>query len=194
MIYLMRHGQTIWNAERRLQGRMDSPLTALGAAQAKAFGERLATIFPDPSTPRAVASPLGRAWQTAVLAVDAMGGDPASIELEDRLMEHAFGLWEGLQWADVERDHAESVAVRLADKWNAPAPEGESYSDVAVRAGEWLRENETAGPTLVFCHGVTARVLRGLYGGLPQAEIMTLPEPQDRIFKLADGRIEEISV
>lgn len=196
VIYLMRHGQTIWNAQKRLQGRKDSPLTAKGAAQAAAFGRRLQAVLPDPAAATVISSPQPRAWQTAVLAVDALGGDPAAIQLDDRLKEHAFGLWEGLLWEDVQRDHAESMAARLADKWNAPAPEGESYSDVAERVGQWLEgvtDRAAPGvPTLVFCHGVVARVMRGLYGGLSQEETMSLPEPQDRIFKLADGRIDEI--
>lgn len=194
MIYLMRHGQTVWNAEQRLQGRMDSPLTTAGVEQALAFGRRLRTLLPDPAAARTVASPLSRAWQTAVLAVSEMGVDPASIELDARLVEHAFGAWEGLNWAEVQRDHAESVAARMADKWNVAAPGGESYRDVAARAGDWLADVDMARPTLTVCHGVTARVIRGLYAGLSQEATMALPEPQDRIFKLADGGIEEILV
>ena len=198
MIYLMRHGQTVWNVQSRLQGRRDSPLTATGVAQAEAFGRRLADLVSDPAACRVIASPLGRAWQTAVLAVAHMGGDPGRIELDDRLMEHAFGAWEGLTWADVNRDHAASLAARMADRWNVPAPGGESYSDVAARVSAWLADVagavDAARPALAICHGVTARVVRGLYAGLSREETMRLPEPQDRIFKLADGRIEEIEV
>jgi probable phosphoglycerate mutase len=194
MIYLMRHGQTIWNTQTRLQGRMDSPLTATGVAQAQAFGHRLKTLLPDVESCRAVSSPLGRAWQTAVLAVTAMGGDPVSIEHDDRLMEHAFGEWEGLKWDEVNRDHAASLAARMADKWNVPAPGGESYADVARRTAAWLADVDETATTIVVCHGVTARVLRGVYAGLGQADVMTLSEPQDKIFALADGGIEEIAV
>lgn len=194
MIYLMRHGQTVWNMQTRLQGRMDSPLTALGAAQAAAFGRTLRRLLPDPAACRPVASPLGRAWQTAVLALGEMGEDPGRIELDERLVEHAFGAWEGLKWEDVQRDHADSLAARLADKWNVGAPGGESYRDVADRVGVWLGERDPAATYLVFCHGVTARVLRGLYAGLPQEEIMRLPEPQDRIYRLDDGEIAELPV
>ncbi|MEL0003894.1 MAG: histidine phosphatase family protein, partial [Rhodospirillales bacterium] len=94
----MRHGQTVWNVQKRLQGRRDSPLTALGVSQAQAFGARLAQIIEKPSAVQAVSSPLGRAWQTAVLAVSGMGADPSLIVLDDRLVEHAFGQWEGLVW------------------------------------------------------------------------------------------------
>lgn len=189
----MRHGQTVWNTERRFQGSLDSPLTALGVRQAEAYGRALAGELADPTGVRIVASPLPRAWQTAVLAATAMGADPASIELDARLREQSAGVWEGLTVDEVNRDHAEAYAARLADRWNIAAPNGESYRDVAERAGDWLADQtETDIPTLVVSHGVTGRVLRGLYAGLPRDELLSQGEPQDRIFKLSRGGIEEI--
>ena len=192
MIYLMRHGETIWNAEKRLQGQQDTPLTAKGVAQAQAFGRALAADVPDPAACRLIASPLGRAWQTAVLAVTGMGRNPSGIELEPRLMEHAFGAWEGLNQDDLNRDHADALAARLADKWNVPATDGESYALVADRVGAWLAEQDESETLIVVCHGVIARVLRGLYASMPREVLMQLPEPQDRIFKLRGGGIEEL--
>lgn len=194
MIYLMRHGETVWNAEQRLQGRQDTPLTTKGVAQAQAFGRALAMELPDPHAYRLIASPLGRAWQTAVLAVSGMGRSPSDIELEPRLVEHAFGAWEGLNQADLKRDHAEALTARLADKWNVPATDGESYAMVADRVGAWLADQDEAETLVVICHGVIARVMRGLYAKMPRDELMQLPEPQDRIFKLSSGAIEEIRV
>jgi len=192
-IYLMRHGETVWNVQTRLQGRRDSPLTAKGVRQAEAFGLKLRALFPE-AQPPAIASPLGRAWQTAVIAVSAMGGDVGRIALDERLAEHAFGEWEGLTWDEVNRDHADSLAARMADRWNVPAPGGESYAAVATRVAGWLEEvAATPGPRLVFSHGVTSRVIRGLYAGWSEAETMAQKEPQDRIFRLAGGRVEEIA-
>lgn len=193
MIYLMRHGETVWNAARRLQGRKDSPLTPKGVAQATAFGDKLKDLLPGGEPCRILSSPQPRAWQTAVLAVAGMGRDPGEIVHDDRLMEHSFGAWEGLLWSDVQRDHADALARRMADKWNAPAPDGESYRDVADRVAAWLADIDPAAVTVVFCHGVTARVMRGLYANLPRNETMSLAEPQDRIFRLAGGRIDEIA-
>ena len=194
-IYLMRHGETVWNVQTRLQGRRDSPLTARGVAQAQAFGRRLKELHPDPAGCRVVASPLGRAWQTAVIAIDGMGGDAGAITLDDRIAEHSFGAWEGLTWAEVNRDHAESLAARMADRWNVPAPGGESYADVARRVTAWLEELSGMNddrPLLVFSHGVSSRVIRGLYGRLPNKATMGLQEPQDRVFWLRSGGVVEI--
>lgn len=190
----MRHGETVWNAEQRLQGRKDTPLTAKGVAQAQAFGTRLKQIVPNPADCRLIASPLGRAWQTAVLAVTSMARSPSDIELEPRLVEHAFGAWEGLNQEDLQRDHADDLAARLADKWNVPATDGESYAMVADRVGAWLAEHDEAQTNIVICHGVVARVMRGLYAEMPRDELMRLPEPQDKIFKMSRSVIEEIQV
>ncbi len=194
MLYLMRHGQTIWNLQTRLQGRKDSPLTALGVAQAEAFGRSLQALLPDPSSCRVVSSPQPRAWSTAVLAVTAMGGDPSAIAHDARLMEHAFGLWEGLLWSEVQRDHKDSLDARMADRWNTPAPGGESYADVAARVRPWLASLDPDATVLAFSHGVTTRVIRGLYAGLSEADTMALKEPQDKIFVLDGGRLAEIAV
>ncbi len=192
-IYLMRHGETLWNTQKILQGRMDSPLTAQGVAQAEAFGRTLARIGLDHAAVDLVSSPLGRAWQTATLAVSAWGGDPALIRHEERIIEHAFGAWEGCTWPDLERDHAETVKARLSDRWNAGVPGGESFADVAARARPWMEEADAAErPVVAFSHGVTSRVLRGLYAGLPPEETVRLKEPQEVVFILAGGRIEEV--
>ena len=191
-IYLMRHGQTAWNLAGRLQGHMDSPLTATGVAQAEAYGRLLGRILPDPAQCRVVSSPLGRACRTAAIAVARMGADPAGVARDARLMEHAFGAWEGLTWAEIDDAFAASRAARQADKWGIPAPGGECYADVAARVADWLESLTPGAPVLAFSHGATARIVRGLYAGLGRDEMLKLSEPQDRIFRLAAGRIEEI--
>ncbi len=188
----MRHGQTVWNVQKRLQGRRDSPLTALGVSQAQAFGARLAQIIEKPSAVQAVSSPLGRAWQTAVLAVSGMGVDPSLIVLDDRLVEHAFGQWEGLVWDEVKLNHGPVLAARMKDRWNVPAPGGESFAMVAERVADWLSDQDEEETVLCFCHGVTSRVIRGLYAKLDRETIMSLEEPQDRIFVLSEGHVREV--
>ena len=88
MIYLIRHGQTVHNAEGRFQGGLDSPLTELGRAQARAVGKTLAGLV-GPETP-IVSSPLGRARQTAEI-VRATVGLTAPIQLDARLAEITVG-------------------------------------------------------------------------------------------------------
>ena len=78
-------------------------------------------------------------------------------------------------------------------EWYFHTPDGESYDGFAARIAAWLRE---AGdrPVIAVSHGVATRVLRGLYAGLPRAAALSLSVPQDRIFRLAGGMIEDIAV
>ena len=133
MIYLLRHGETVWNVERRLQGQKDSPLTTRGIAQSQAMAQLLGELIEDPAAFTLVASPLGRTWQTAVIVAETLGLDSGAICFEPRLKEHHFGRWEGLTWAEVETETPELWAAREANLWNFQAPGGESYALVAVR-------------------------------------------------------------
>ncbi len=91
LIYLLRHGQTRFNAEQRLQGRCNSELTDKGEAQAIAMGRRLAGELADPARWTVYASPLGRARQTAQLVCEQLGLAADRIVWDDRLMELGMG-------------------------------------------------------------------------------------------------------
>ena len=187
MIYLLRHGETVWNTERRLQGRRDSPLTAKGIGQARGLGRLLTSLIGDPSACRIIASPLGRAWQSAVLVAHELGQPPQKIELEDRLVELAYGTWEGLSVEEIKQGHADDWRRRSADRWNQAAPGGETCAELEARVAGWLAETSDADVLVVVCHGVTSRVLRGHYCGLARAETLDLDEPQDSLFRLSGG-------
>lgn len=190
-ILLVRHGQTEWNLVGRYQGWGDSPLTALGIAQAEAIGRHLREI-PEARDAAIVASPIGRARRSAELIRKQLGSD-APIILDERLREISLGSWDGLDRGEIagllpgifERDGRY--------EWYFRTPTGETYEEFAGRIASWLAE--AADQTLiVVAHGIVTRVMRGLYGGLPRHIALRLPVPQDRIFRLADGRVEEIEV
>ncbi len=189
MIYLLRHGETIWNVERRLQGRKDSPLTLRGISQARAVAGLLRDLIDDLSTFTVVASPLARTWQTAVIVSQSLGLDCRAIRFEPRLQEHHFGLWESLTWEEIEARFPDLWEQRRADKWAFEAPGGESYARVAARVRSWLDEQSADSRLIVVGHGLAGRVLRGLYGSLPQAEVMEMLEPQGSLYRLAEGTI-----
>ena len=191
MIYLLRHGETVWNVERRLQGQKDSPLTSRGIAQAQTLAKLLGETIDDLAAFTLVASPLGRTWQTAVIVAEGLGLDSRAIRFEPRLKEHHFGQWEGLTWGEVETGAPDLWAGREADKWNFQAPGGESYALVAARASSWLAERNGSDKLIVVSHGLAGRVLRGLYGGLSQEEIMAAYEPQDSLFRLTGGMVQQ---
>ena len=76
--------------------------------------------------------------------------------------------------------------------WFFRSPDGESYDAVFQRAECWSRERQ--GVTVAVSHGLISRLIRGAYSGLPKTEALSLPVPQDVIWRLSNGRIEPISV
>jgi probable phosphoglycerate mutase len=189
-LYLLRHGETEFNVEGRLQGQRDSPLTARGRAQARAHGALLRTLIAAPEAWRVVASPLGRAMATARLACAELGLAETAIETDPRLKELAYGDWEGLTWAEAEALYPDHWAARERDRWGFVVPGGESLAMVAVRARAFL--SEVNGKTIVVSHGGTGRILRGLYGRIAPTKTLTLEQPQDAIHRLTQGTIARI--
>ncbi len=189
-IFLVRHGETEWNRVGRYQGRFDSPLTPLGIAQAEAIGRRLRTL-PETAGAAIVASPIGRARRTAEIIAECLGCREMP-RLDERLREISLGSWDGL-----DRDAVRALAPDIfhgegRHEWYFRTPDGERYDGFAGRIAAWLAE-QGAAPVIVVCHGVVTRVLRGLYAGLPREAALRLPVPQDRIWRLAGGGIDEIA-
>ncbi|WP_245587634.1 histidine phosphatase family protein [Calidithermus chliarophilus] len=143
-LWLVRHGQTVWNAEGRLTGWSDVPLTGLGEAQARALAPLLAAERFD----GAVASDLARAVQTARLAY----GEPERVLPE--LRELNFGALEGLRWAELDEAHRQ--ALLGFDGFAAPG--GESTAGMRSRVyGAFDRL--PAGRHLIFTHGGVLRLV-----------------------------------
>ena len=191
MIFLIRHGQTEFNVQRRLQGRQDSPLTALGLEQARRMGQTLRAQ--DLQNLTVVASPLGRTRRTAEIVCEALGLD-CRVELDERLAEIDVGGWEGLN-----REEIEALAPGACDApgWLLASPGGETWETASGRIGGWLAEQEEHDhrPRLVVSHGITGRILRALYAGVGPEHLWTASAPpQDAVFRLwrgVVGRIDE---
>ncbi len=193
MIYLMRHGETLWNSENRLQGQMDSPLTARGQDQVRAVARLLREEIGDPTRFTIISSPLGRARHSAEIACGELGLPPESIREDARLKEVAFGRWEGQTFDEIAARDPERWRQRQDDRWGFVVPGGESYAQLSRRAGAWIAEQGAEARLIVVCHGGVRRVLRGAYAGLPEAEIPDLPEPHSSAFRLAGGTVAEFA-
>ena len=189
VIYLARHGQTEFNVARRYQGQGDSPLTARGQAQARRMGERLAALVPDLHGWRLCSSPLGRARHTAEIIADALGGVLA-VETDARLAEVSMGAWDGLTFEEVEARRPRQVE-HCERHFHGPG--GESFEGLSARLGAWLDEVGARGQVIAVSHGVSGRVLRGLYGGLPRNRMLRLDAPQDALHLLEGGRVRRIA-
>lgn len=189
-IFVARHGETEFNREGRYNGVTESHLTAKGVEEARRNGRALRPEVVALTDLRFVSSPLGRAQQTARIIREELGLIEAAIDLEERLTEISFGEWEGLTREEIESRFPGELDKRRQNKWTYRFPGGESYAMVAQRAGAWL--SEVRGPVIAVTHGAVYKVLRGLYAGLPEQEIGALDEPQDVLFKLADGQVSRI--
>ncbi len=148
-LWLIRHGESTWNAERRFQGGRDVPLSAFGRAQAAALAERLRPL----AFAALYTSPLGRARDTAEVCAAALGLVPAVV---DDLREMGLGAWEGLTLEDARQTVGEAYRRWAAAPLDHPAPGAERLDLFAARVGRAARALAARHPTgrvLVVSHG-----------------------------------------
>jgi len=161
VVYFIRHGETDWNRERRLQGQHDIPLNALGRVQASRCGELLRDLLERNDRTAGdydyVASPLGRARETMELMRAAMGLEPGAYRTDARLMEMSFGRWEGFTFAELQAREASALAERERDKWGFVLPGGESYAQLQIRVRAWYES--LVRDSVVSAHGGVCRAL-----------------------------------
>ncbi len=192
MIYLIRHGETAWNVAGRFQGQLDSPLTLRGIEQVRDNATTLRREISDLAHFSLVCSPLGRAWQSAVIVADTLGIERDSMAFDARLKEQSFGRFQGLTLAEIDAAEPGAWDRREADKWDWQAPGGESYARLDARVGNWLAEQSPDAKLIVVCHGVVSRVMRGRYAGMTPEATMALHERQDCLWCLHQGRVETL--
>ena len=160
-IYLVRHGQTIWNTEGRWQGHLDSALTPRGVAQARSVAGVLRSLLMPDDEVAIESSPLGRARQTAEVIASELGIDPATVVPSPLLMEHDLGQWAGLTMTEREARFPGATEERDRDRWNDVVPGGESYAGAHLRGREWLAAARHAPVTIAVTHEMISRNIQG---------------------------------
>jgi probable phosphoglycerate mutase len=191
MIYLVRHGETAWNLIKRRQGRLDSPLTKRGVAQAEAVGCRLSGLLID-SGVQIASSPLGRAMATATIIAGYLGVDEKSIVAEPLLAEHHMGLWQGLSNAQIDERFPGARQERAENKWEYVIPGGESYAKVYERAIAWLATVPEGQLVIAVAHEMISRTIRGAYCQLEANHMLALDHPHHIVYHLHEGEDKEI--
>jgi len=189
ILYYVRHGETDFNVEGRLQGRLDTILNARGKLQAKESGDLLSELFARDGRRAAdlayVASPMQRARDTMEILRGPLGLAPQPYATDSRLMEISYGDWEGLTLPEIEARTPGLLAQREHDKWDFAPPGGESYRELAVRVSDWYASLEQ--DTVVAAHGGGVRALMALFNVLPKEEATHAQIAQGVVYVFADG-------
>ena len=178
VLHLLRHGETEWNREERIQGSRNSPLTALGLSQAKqqaAILERTVANIRDFSC---YSSPLLRARETARIA---LGGYPPIID--KRIRELDCGAWEGLTPTERAARDPE-LAARCATDFDiyGSSPGGEGLDRLEQRLRNFL--SDLHEPSTIVSHKVVLIVLRGVLTGRPRSEWPLIEAPQGVVIRV----------
>jgi broad specificity phosphatase PhoE len=185
-LIFIRHGETDWNVEGRLQGQRDIPLNDNGRAQARRNGTAIKAAIPAAAQFDFVASPLSRSRETMEIVRAAIGLRPSDYATDDRLKELTFGAWEGFTDEDLRTEvDPELIAARAKDKWGFLPPGGESYRVLSERVSDWL--SGIVRPTLAVSHGGVGRVLRRMILDLDPLTAISTPFPQDRVLVFDGG-------
>lgn len=189
---IARHGETVFNAARRMQGEVaHTPLTRAGFGHAEEIGQALLAAL-GPAPPLSLwASPTGRALQTLAVVAEHLRLDWHGARTDERLSEMDMGRWGGRFYAEIAQAHGGFVDAR-AGLFTCRPPGGEWYDDIALRLRDWMAETEgEEGDRLIVMHGISSRVLRGLLTGAPDrpgcGAPVASPLPQGSVVCIEDG-------
>jgi broad specificity phosphatase PhoE len=154
--YFLRHAESAWNAENRVCGRTDVPLSETGRGQAARLAERLRALPPD----ALYTSPLQRAHETAEIIARAAGLTPT---VDERLIEVNYGAWEGKTFTEITQQDAETYRLWDADPAAVAPPGGESGSQALARVAPFLDElamrHAERGRIVVVSHKTVCRLV-----------------------------------
>jgi broad specificity phosphatase PhoE len=195
VIYYIRHGETQWNADGRLQGVQDIPLNDIGRQQAAHAGGVLADLFERHGHDRHelpfVSSPLGRARMTMELVRGVLALPLAGYAIDDRLREIGYGKWEGSTLAEMQVADPTLFAKRQVEKWTVAPPGGESYVEVQQRMTDWY--GALKGDTVTVAHGGTCRALMVALGFETAQSAADLTIEQGAVYVFSEDGLNKYS-
>jgi probable phosphoglycerate mutase len=175
-LYVLRHGETHWNAENRMQGELNSPLTDKGIVHAQRQRQILDAL--DLSGFSFMSSPQGRAFQTAGIALAGMADH---IRTDDRLREIGVGDWSGLLRDDLPMPEGKDPFMAQYEI----APNGEGFARLKDRCRALIADIK--GPTVLVTHGITSMMIRGLVVGEKAHAARSSHGGQGCVYHLRDG-------
>ncbi|MFL0867721.1 histidine phosphatase family protein [Vibrio parahaemolyticus] len=188
-IFVLRHGETEFNADKKLQGHCNSSLTSKGSDQARRVGTTLKQYVENRPF-RVYSSTLGRALQTSQIVCEELNYSYENLNKEPRLKEFSLGEWEQRTIPSLEQEVPNLLAQ---NDWYLQAPNCETYESVRERLSSWLSDVTHDEDIVVVSHGLTGIVLRGLLLGMDYTQVWQQDLPQDAFFIIEDGRITRVN-
>src|SRR6516164_2401395 len=191
VLYYVRHGETDFNSQGRLQGRRDTVLNAHGRRQAAECGLLLGDLFVRDRRRtqdfKYVSSPLKRARKTMEIVRATLGLEAHDYQVDARLIEIAYGEWEGLTLHEIETRNASVLSARERDKWDFAPPGGESYRELADRTGSWY--SSLTADTVVAAHDGGVRALMAISNIVSEEEATHAQIAQGVVYVFANGKM-----
>ena len=191
VLYYVRHGETDFNSQGRLQGRRDTVLNTHGRRQAAECGVLLGDLFVRDHRRaqdfKYVSRPLKRARDPMEIVRAMLGLEAHNYEVDARLIEIAYGEWEGLTLHEIETRNASVLSARERDKWDFAPPGGEIYRELADRIGNWYRP--LTADTVVAAHGGGVRALMAILNIVPEEQATHAQIEQGVVYVFADGKM-----
>ncbi|MFK7913080.1 MAG: histidine phosphatase family protein [Pseudomonadales bacterium] len=182
-IYLLRHGQTEWNVEGRMQGRLDSALTSHGQQQAIGHGEKLKALG---GVEHMFVSPSGRTQETAYLLNSFLG---AAITFDEVLMERDCGLWGGMTINEIKERFPSEWESRSKAPYEYRPPGGENTPDMIERVRDFVDRlhGGSAQSVAIVTHAVMSRAILTHLLGLKPTVAGRLRHPNEAFYQLEVG-------
>jgi probable phosphoglycerate mutase len=183
-IYFIRHGETDWNREQRIQGLTDVPLNGQGHLQAEAVARALKDYLRGDKIDRFIVSPLTRARQSMDYVARQFDLPPSLIDIDPVMTELGFGVWEGRTVSELHADPECPKTPLERFHWRPRG--GESYVDGLARIRQWI--GRFSGPTVIVAHGAIGRCLIGLVADLSPEQLVQAKTPQGSFCRLQNGQ------
>ena len=197
MIIIVRHGQTLWNVLKKLQGHRNSKLTVKGNRQAikvaKFFDQKIKKI----EDFKIYSSPIKR----VVDYTNVINSNLKNIKIKNKIIysnylkEHNFGKWEGKSISEIKKKFPDEFQNRELDKWNFKVPKGESYSVLSKRVKKFIKKKISLRKKyIIFTHEMVSKVFRGAILNLDKKKTMKLKHNSDFVFIYKNKKFKKTRV
>tara|TARA_B100001093_G_scaffold439840_2_gene440031 strand:+ start:10436 stop:11029 length:594 start_codon:yes stop_codon:yes gene_type:complete len=197
MIIIVRHGQTLWNVLKKLQGHRNSKLTVKGNRQAikvaKFFDQKIKKI----EDFKIYSSPIKR----VVDYTNVINSNLKNIKIKNKIIysnylkEHNFGKWEGKSISEIKKKFPDEFQNRELDKWNFKVPKGESYSVLSKRVKKFIKKKISLRKKyIIFTHEMVSKVFRAAILNLDKKKTMKLKHNSDFVFIYKNNKFKKTRV